>query len=87
MSKVIYTVLSQGLMSSRLNFENYVNQKDADIAYMLKINQYLKQFNQQFGKKRILKQFNYSRHETLISVDIPVRRLATIRLIKSNLID
>lgn len=87
MSKVIYTVLSQGLTSSRLNFENYVNQKDADIAYMLKINQYLKQFNQQFGKKRILKQFNYSRRETLISVDIPVRRLATVRLIKSNLID
>lgn len=87
MSKVIYTVLFQGLKSSRLKFENYANQKDADVAYVLKVDQYLNQFDQQFGKKHILKQFNRSRHETLISVDIPVRRLATVRLIKSNLID
>ena len=87
MAKAIYTVLFQGLKSSRLGFENYANQKDAGIAYMLKVNQYLKHFDQQFGKKHIIKQFNCSRHETVISVDIPVRRLATVRLIKSNLID
>lgn len=87
MTKVIYTVLFQGLQSSRLEFENYASQKDANTAYALKVNQYLKQFSQQFGKKHILKQFNRFRHETLISVDIPVRRLATVRLIKSNLID
>lgn len=87
MTKVIYTVLFQELQSSRLKFENYANQEDANIAYVLKVNQYLKQFDQQFGKKHVLKQFNPSRHETLISVDIPVRRLATVRLMKSNLID
>lgn len=87
MIKAIYTVLFQGLQSSRLEFENYASQKDANTAYVLKVNQYLKQFSQQFGKKHILKQFNCFRHETLISVDVPVRRLATVRLIKSNLID